>query len=84
MNLIKEEVDGMGWIIYKNSIIGIATGSAIIMLILMIKQFIKAKKTTGNKNEKSRALQGALWTGIGAVTLGAIAIITFFLCRPFG
>ena len=69
---------------YKNFIVGIAGVGAVTMVALFIRQFIKLGSTADNPMERSRALQGVLWTGIAAAALGAVAIITGFFYHAFG
>mgnify|MGYP001164619204 FL=1 len=64
---------------YRNFIVGVAGVGSITMVILFIKQFIKLGASSDNPVERSRALQGILWTGIATAGLGAVAIIVGFL-----
>jgi len=69
---------------YRNFIIGISGVGAVTMVALFIKQFIKLGSCADNPMERSRALQGVLWTGVAAAALGAVAIITGFFYHAFG
>lgn len=59
---------------YKGIIMGITGIGTMTMVVFFILNFIKLAKSADNPSEKSRALNGLLWTGIAAAGLGGVTI----------
>ena len=63
---------------YRSVIAGISGIGALTMIVLFIFQFMKLASSAGNPSARSQALTGVLWTGIAAVGLGAVSLVTGF------
>ena len=63
---------------YRELIAGISGIGALTMIVFFIGQFMKLASSAGNPSARSQALTGVLWTGIAAVGLGAVSLVTGF------
>ena len=69
---------------YRYLITGIAGMGAVTMIGLFIFSFLKLGASVGNPQARSQALSGCLWTGVSAMGLGAVTLITGFFYSAIG
>ena len=63
---------------YKGFIVGVSGIGAITMIGVLIFNFIKLCTSSTNPGERTKVLQGLVWSAIAAAGLGAVAIIVGF------
>lgn len=63
---------------YKVFIVGISGLGAVSMIAFFIFNFLKLGATSTNPSERSKVLQGLIWSGLAAAGLGAVSIIVGF------
>lgn len=63
---------------YKAFIVGVSGVGAISMIAFFIFNFMKLGATSSNPQERSKVLQGLIWSALAAAGLGAVTIIVGF------
>ena len=64
---------------YKNFIAGFSGIGAISMIAFFIFNFMKLGAVSTNPGERTKVLQGLIWSGIADAGLGAVSLIAGFL-----
>lgn len=63
---------------YKNFIVGIAGMGTVTMIGVFLYNFMKLGTTSTNPTERSKVLQGLIWSGIASAGLGSVTLIVGF------
>lgn len=66
---------------YKGFAVGLSGVGAVSMIAFFIVNFLKLGAVSSNPSERSKVLNGLIWSGVAAACLGSVTMIVGFLYR---